>query len=90
MDNLSGQCNAEGKIAIVIGRLHGPLTDSKVGAWFTPDQVSVIRDTLALVNKVTNEAERWYFETPNGRKNVPFVGEENNVPDPTGPATSPN
>lgn len=47
-------------VTIGIGRTSGPVTDADYESEFTPEQVDLVKDVIAMVNKVTNGKEDWY------------------------------
>ena len=48
---------------ISIGRTSGPCTDICLDVDFEPDEINVLGDVLAVVNKCTNNKEGWYYQT---------------------------
>ena len=46
---------------VAIGRNSGPVTDLQIESDFTLDQLEIVKDVLMMVNKASNNKERWYY-----------------------------
>lgn len=60
---------------ITIGRLSGPVTDLEISSTFEPSDLDIIKDTIAMVNKATNEKEQFYVIVDDGDTIVPTLKE---------------
>lgn len=60
-------------VKVEIGRTSGPCTDEEVQSYFRPEEVDLIKDVVAMVNKATGDKEGWYVRVENGPSIVPSV-----------------
>jgi hypothetical protein len=53
------------KQTVGIGRTNGPCVDIEVEAEFTPAEIEIVKDTLAMVNKASGNTEGWFIRIDN-------------------------
>lgn len=61
-------------VNVKIGRTSGPCTDVEVESDFDlddPETIDIIKDVLAMVNKVTGDKDGWYVVVTDGRIIIP-------------------
>jgi len=56
---------------VAIGRINGPSLDHEVEADFPETSLDLIKDVLTMVNKVSNDREKWYLRLDNGSAIIP-------------------
>lgn len=60
-------------VTVSIGRASGPNTDVEVASDFHPEQVELILDIVAMVNKASGNHERWYVIVGDQPSTVPVI-----------------
>ncbi len=60
-------------VTVHIGRTSGPCTDMEVQSDFYASELSTIEDVLAMINRVTDDKERWYIRVDDGPEKIPTV-----------------
>lgn len=49
---------------IIIGRTSGSCTDRDIKLTIQPEELDLVKDIIAVVNRASNNKEKWYVETP--------------------------
>lgn len=58
-------------VKVLIGRTSGPPNDHEVGSELFDHEVDLFKDVIAMVNKVSEDKERWWVEI-DGERTIPI------------------